>query len=105
MKRQVGLKDNDAETFLRRQGLLGQNESAKEIQVNFRRLAEGKKCDKDERELKVTLADGTVKTLCYNFSVSKKFANIILTAAEKQEAANKQNQQPKKAKQPKKGGK
>ena len=53
----------------------------------------------------MTLADGTVKTLCYTFKMEKWLSDIILSDAEKQAAAGEQKERPKKEKQPKKGGK
>ena len=80
-----GLERKDLENLLRNKGVLGNNESTGMLQVNFRCLEEGKQCDKDERTIKVTLADGTVKTLCYQIHLlSINFAKMILTKEQRQ---------------------
>ncbi len=75
-----------------------------ELRVNFRCLAKGQKCTAGERMLKV-LADGSVKTICYTFTMEKWLADIILSDAEKQQAASEKREQPKKERESKKGGK
>ncbi len=49
--------------------------------------------------------DGTVKTICYTFTMEKWLADIILSDAEKQQAASEKREQPKKERESKKGGK
>ena len=51
------------------------------------------------------LADGSVKTICYTFTMEKWLADIILSDAEKQQAASEKREQPKKERESKKGGK
>ena len=93
---EYGLGRDDLEKFLRNKGLLRKNESTGMLQVNFRCLEEGKKCDADERTIKVTVADGTEKTLCYQIHLlSINFAKMILTNEEQRQAGQEQTQEEK----------
>ena len=101
-----GLERTDLENILRGRGLLRNNESTGMLQVNFRCLEEGKKCDADERTIKVTLADGTVKILCYQIHLlSVNFAKMILTNQEQRQAGQVQEEESNKGGNSGKGGK
>ena len=96
-----GLGREALENLLRNKGVLGKKESTGMLQVNFRCLEEGKKCDADERTITVKLADGTEKTLCYQIHLlSINFAKMILTNEEQRQAGQEQSPE----EEPNKGG-
>jgi len=74
------------------------------IKGEFLLPGRSQKCTAGERMLKVPV-DGTVKTICYTFTMEKWLADIILSDAEKQQAASEKREQPKKERESKKGGK